>query len=754
MATAAKAIGVDGEGTALERLPLEDRYAFRKRLDAAHDPGLRDPAARPAPDDLVIGPDFTIVLPDGAGEVARAAADDFADYLAVSMEVAPAPVVALECADGKGRGRPDLRGAIEPSIGERTCRIEVSGDGVAVIASDERSYARALYHLEDLMDLRGGPFLKMGVETRQAKFSPRMSHSGYGLDVFPDPYLMRLARHGFDAILVFVRGVGQTKGADNVDIGDIIRRARRAGLDTYLYSYVVAFAHPDDPGAAKVFADTYGRIASAYPEAKGIVFVGESCQFPSKDPNVWPHVERLDGVPRPRGEARPAPGWYPCRDYPDWLRAVMAAMRPGNPRLESVFWTYNWGWQPEGPRLALIDALPREAALMATFEMFEDYPKRNGFPGPGRYFASEAAEAGRVGLRLYSMANSAGRTWDFGTAPYEPGPFLWKRRWDAVNAARRDWGLSGLMENHHYGWLPSFISELAREAYTEGGIPFETHLRLIAARDFGEENAFTAIAVWRYWSDALEDLVSGSLNQYTFLRVGPSYPFNFTGEPIDPATYPTPACAANGNGIVFLNYPVFDGIWGASDKDETIGLEIELLQECAERFMAGAGLLRQIAAKLSGRRREEALRQAGLGEYLGRTALTGEHVKEAVRALRAGGGRAALSEIAAREYANALAARDLVARDSTLGFEPTMDYLGHLEQFDWKLARMREMWPGCDGREADHEAGPYERRGRAADHEAGPYERRGRAAPEPPAAPASGTAPAAGGSGGAAPRRS
>jgi hypothetical protein len=57
--------------------------------------------------------------------------------------------------------------------------------------------------------------------------------------------------------------------------------------------------------------------------------------------------------------------------------------------------------------------------------------------------------------------------------------------------------------------------------------------------------------------------------------------------------------------------------------------------------------------------------------------------------MRNGGDRAALAEIAADEYANT------VARDSTLGFEATMDYLGYLEQFDWKLARMRELWPEC-----------------------------------------------------------
>ncbi len=687
-------------------LSLEERFAFQKRLDSAHQSGMRDHTARPMPDELEIGAAFTIVLPDGAGEVAQSAAADLADYLAVSMEISPAPSVIPAGAEVSGAAGVRLRSRLDPALGERTGRIEVTDGGLTVVASDERAFAQALYHLEDVMDLRGGPFLKKGVETRRALFSPRMSHSGYELDRFPDAYLAQMARHGFDAILIFVRDVGRTKrtGEAETDIGDIIRRARRFGLDTYLYSYIHTFVHPDDPKAPEVFASTYGRVAAAYPEAKGIVLVGESCPFPSKDPHVWPHDKRYDGIERPAGETRPFTGWYPCSDYPDWLRAVKAALEGGNPHLETVFWSYNWGYQPDGPRLALLNALPKDVPLMATFEMFENYPKRNGFPartedyslgfpGPGHYFASEAAEAKRIGLRLYAMVNSAGRTWDFGTAPYEPGPFLWKRRWDAVVAAQRDWGLAGLMENHHYGWLPSFISELAREAYTEGGIPFEKHLHLIAARDFGEANFHKVIAVWRYWSDALEDLVAGALNQYTFLRVGPSYPFNFGGPRIDSKAYPAPAGSAIG--IVDLNYPVEKGLWGMQDKNDTLDLEIDLLNECSEIFIAGADSLRQIAAGLTGRRREEALRQAGLGEYLGRTALTGAHLKAGARIMRNGGDRAALAEIAADEYGNTVAARDLVARDSTLGFEATMDYLGHLEQFDWKLARMRELWPEC-----------------------------------------------------------
>ena len=93
-----------------------------------------------------------------------------------------------------------------------------------------------------------------------------------------------------------------------------------------LYSYIKAFAHPADPKTKDVFDATYGRVAGHYPEAKGIVFVGESCEFPTRDERALP-LKHTD--PKPAGDTRPYAGWYPCRDYPDWLKAVKAAVNAG-----------------------------------------------------------------------------------------------------------------------------------------------------------------------------------------------------------------------------------------------------------------------------------------------------------------------------------------------------------------------------------------------------------------------------------------
>ena len=549
------------------------------------------------------------------------------------------------------------------------------------------------------MNLRCAPFLKKGVENRRSLFSPRMTHSGWAVDVFPDSHLAQIAHAGMDAILIFIKDVDRTKGASYQDVNDVIRRAKRHGIDTYLYSYVVAFVHPEDPDAKRQFENTYGKISAAYPDAKGIVFVGESCQFPTKDERAQPR-KGPDKIP---GDPRPAAGWWPCRDYPDWVRAVKRSMEAHSPGMEIVFWSYNWGLQPLKPRMELIDNLPQDIALMATFEMYEPQLKRNGlnapsadyslsFEGPGRYFASEAERAHKRGLKLYSMANTGGLTWDYGTIPYQPCPYQWARRYAGVRKAQKDWGLSGLMECHHYGWWPSFISELEKEALTEGGIPFEVHLRAIAARDFGESNADRELEAWRLWSDSSRDYVASDDNQYGPFRIGPSYPYNYGGKRIERSEFPCPRHASNGIGICKLNYLDVSACrpaWGERrhlDQDK-LKKELELLESMQAALGRGADIFDAIAASVPSERAEKARRMAGLGRFMQRTALTAINVKHGALAHLAGN-KAEVLTWAKKEYANAKAALPLVEADSRLGWEPSMEYAGGVEQIRWKLNRM------------------------------------------------------------------
>ena len=676
---------------------VERAYDFRRRLETVHEAGVRDGSLLPSADELALSDGAVVAIPDSSGDVLRTAGRDFADYLLVSQ------CVRVRLDAGASESRCGVEVAMDGSLLDRQYTVEVSSDGVKISAKDERAAAQALYHLEDRMNLRRAPFLKKGVERRRSLFSPRMVHSGWGVDVFPDAHLAQMAHAGMDAIVVFVKDVDKTKGADHQDVRDVIRRARRYGLDTYLYSYVVAFVHPDDPAAKEKFDATYGRIAAAYPEAKGVVFVGESCQFPTKDERAQPTTWQ-NKIP---GDSRPTAGWWPCRDYPDWVRAVKGAIDAHSKGMEIVFWTYNWGKCPVQPRMELIDALPRDVTLMATFEMFEPQVKRNGldapsadyslsFEGPGRYFASEAERARRRGLRLYSMSNTGGLTWDFGVIPYQPCPYQWKRRYDGILKAQSEWGLSGLMECHHYGWWPSFVSELEKEAFTDGGVPFDRHLRMIAARDFGAANEGRAIEAWKLWSDAARDYVASDENQYGPFRIGPAYPYNFGGSRIANKEFPCPPYASFGVGIVRLNYldksaySPEAGEVGKLDHGK-MGKELELLEDMKASLGRGADIFDRIAASLPSGRADKARQMARLGRYMQRTVITAINVKHGAIAHRAGD-KAGVLEWAKREYANAKAALPLVEADSRLGWEPSMEYVGGPEQIRWKLRRMESLY--------------------------------------------------------------
>ncbi|MBR2508750.1 MAG: hypothetical protein IKB71_03290 [Lentisphaeria bacterium] len=156
---------------------------------------------------------------------------------------------------------------------------------IIIRACDDRGAAQGCYYLEDLMNLREAPFLTQGKIDRRPAFSPRMVHSGWQLDRYPDAYLSSIAHHGFDTILFFTTEVDSTP-TGYLDFNDLVDRAAGFGIDVYLYTRMLSDRHPDDPDAGNYYSNSYGKLFRKCPGAKGIIFVGESCGFPSKDPRT------------------------------------------------------------------------------------------------------------------------------------------------------------------------------------------------------------------------------------------------------------------------------------------------------------------------------------------------------------------------------------------------------------------------------------------------------------------------------------
>ena len=680
----------------------EKNYAFRKKMLQIHQPDLRNMHLNPSKDEFEITDGFVVDISKAYGDVVLTAAKDFQDYLLISMGVSVLlSKKAVETQNGvisvEIVGEEKSLGTANGYMGFKLSFSE----NIKISAFDERGVAQAFYYLEDLMTLRKAPFLKCKKIERKPMFSPRMVHSGYGLDQFPDSHLRNIAHAGMDAIMVFTEAPNLTP-CGFLDFNELIYRASKYGIDVYAYSYLISEKHPYDDGAEEYYDNTYGKLFSSCPGLKGVILVGESVAFPSRDSRTSGTIERtaFDGIPNTKIH----PGWWPCEDYPAWLDLLKKVIYKHNNKADIVFWSYNWGWAPEEDRVKLIRALPKDISLLVTYEMHEVY-EENGIKErtsdytlskalPGKYFLSEAKAAKESGIRLYAMTNTGGLTWDFGMIPYEPFPLQWKKRYDSMLVCREKYGLCGLMESHHYGFYPSFISEYAKWNFTQDNEKNDDILNDILGSYYGRENAVAVNEALALWSESICYYHAVAADQYGAFRIGPAYPICLNRQLVPPSA----SHAHFGAKIVAAKYEPF--IW--LDYSETsipqirIHYEIKQLKIMEDYLQKGIAILEKIEHK------NDVLEELlDLGKYISCSVCTALHAKEFVvsKAKLDASTRPEdmqqfindMERVANEEIQNAQSAIILVQKNSRLGWEPSMEYLGDEEHILWKIRQVEYM---------------------------------------------------------------
>lgn len=609
-------------------------------------------------------------------------------------------------------------------------KADITQDSLVIIGKTERGTAQGVYYIEDKMKLRGEARLVCECREHAPRFSPRMTHSGSELDTFPDNFLEAAAHAGMDAIIVYAghpdthlhgfpdpSPMWPDSNYGYCDFNNLVWRAEGYGLDVYIYSHILCDVYPDDEGADEYYEASFGTLFKNCPGIKGIIFVGETFEFPSKD-------ERTIGIRcqlRPKGDKRPSPGWFPCRDYPKLVNIVKKTINRYKPDADIVFWSYNWGWAPKEDRLSLIENLPKDISLLVTFDMWQYFEGENGekyriddysisFEGPSDVFISEAEKAKEQGIRLYAMANTGGRTWDIGLVPYIPVPNQWQKRYEALCRANESYGLSGLMENHHFGWMPSFLSLFAKNAFDTNGIQNDKMLAEIASRDYGIA-ADKALSAWRLFSEGITRVVAAAVDQYGPYRCGPTYPLIFNRRSEDLKIPYVEWAWHKGGGIWNPIYP--DTVLG--NPKQTL-LRYERVRTVADYFERGLKLLEEAVKEAGGEYGSEISRQAALARFIYCTYVTTENVikwaiaKNMLFALKTGGeiscadelysaigvsdrsinGLAdCMREIAARETENVALALTSWEEDSLIGFEASMEYGFNDIAAEWKNSETR-----------------------------------------------------------------
>ena len=683
-------------------LKKQNNYDFKSELLVVHKTDIRDKSAVKNKNEFEFFDGISILVKNPESQVIMTALRDFEDYLFTSMNV---------CSSIKKSGTAQVTITLGKNLGKAEgymgYRITVSADGVLLEGHDERGIAQGLYYLEDLMNIRKAPFIKFGVTERKALFSPRITQSPFGMYEWNDDAFKILAHRGFDAIDLWITDPWTNNRGEYLDIRLIAERAKKYGIDVFVELYAAHSAHPDDDGAQEFYDNLYGTLFDVCPIIKGVTVVGEATNFASRDPRVGlsPHSKNfIDNIPT----GKTSPGWFPCSDYPEWIEMIKKAVRKKRADAEILFCSYNWGYQPEEDRIALINKLPTDISLLATWDMFHKFKVGDSvedicdyslsFEGPGEYFISEASAAKARGIKVYAIANSSGRTWDFGTVPYEPMPEQWIKRYKNMQKAQVELGLTGIIENIHYGFHPSIITDLEKQAFFTPVESLEQTLIKLLERDFGKENAPTVKRATELFSEAITHYVPTNEDQYGGFRTGPAYPL-WSGD-LDglPSSIPEQGKAPDrphamfGNGVYFGKYTL-DNEGRNSLSGVRIFDELKAVKKVESLMDKGISVLTAIKDK-----NDNLERLILLAIFIRNSCRTVINVKEHFilkQKLTVAGTRKAaariiddLEKIILKERENVLDTIPVVELDSRLGWEPSMDYTTDKKGLEWKLSQL------------------------------------------------------------------
>lgn len=682
---------------------MEKKYQFKEDMLQIHKKDRRDFSQKVCDNEFEIKNGFSIVVPENAGDVTMTAVRDFVDYLFTSMQLSAMISLAAE----ENCVKIALNQELEDASGYMGYRITVLDKYILLEGYDERGVAQGLYYLEDLMNIRRAPFLTKGIIKRKALFSPRSTHSPFGMYEYTDAALSIISHYGMDAIELWLKDGHTTKRGDFIDLYSLAARAEKYGIDLNVSLYTPHDKHPEEEGAQEFYDQMYGELFEACPKIKYITIVGEAVQFASRDPKAgkspsWKNFN--ENIPT----GKPAPGWWPCYDYPAWLTLIKNSIDKYSKDAKIIFHTYNWGYTPEEDRIKLIESLPDGIAVNPTWDMFQQYKVGDTvqdivdyslcFPGPSEYFVSEAtAISKRKGLKLTVDAQCSGRTWDFGVAPYEPMPGQWIKRYEGMVKAHYQFGLSGVMENIHYGFCPCFILDIEKEAFFSNSRPLGELLIELLKRDF-EKNAENVKAACNLFDEAITHYMPTNEDQYGAFRIGPSYPFWFepttasTGNIPENGRRPDKTKAMFGNRIYF---PVYNSEITGRNSPTGIRINEEIKQNTimAELIKKGIEILDSCENP-----NMNLLKISNLAKFIYHTILTVINVKRhyllkqqfslADTYEKAAEILDKVEKLLCEERENVLATIPLVEFDSRLGWEPSMEYTTDVDGLNWKLRQL------------------------------------------------------------------
>lgn len=674
---------------------MENKYDFIRRHWQYHKPGMRNVERIAAEQECMLDESWLLGCAPDAPDILFRAVVDFQNYLLVSMDLSLP--VTRECKEKTLWLEVDL--SLTGGFA-----FEVKPDGIKLSVSGEKSAFPAVVYLEDHMSLEGSPVLPLGKTIRKPLFDVRSVHSGCGIDDYPDEELAAMIHAGYNQLFIFLKDVDVVAAGQKCHVNSLIERASRYGISVFMHNYITTWVHPDDSDAQEKFDKCYGGIFKLYPGAAGLSLCGETLQFPSKDPHTTGkkfEESVIDGIP----DTRPAPGWYPCSDYPAYIQGIEKAVHKVAPGAKVCFSTYNWGWAPLEIRKNFLDNFPEKVSLSVCYEIFSrktleglrtpvmDYTISE--TEPGYYFTSECEEAHKRGIELSGNVNTAGISWSFGTVPFVPVPQRWLRRNQVLREANKKWNLRSLYCTHHYGWWSCVASDLVKWCGWEDFEPdYDELFEKIAIRDYGKKDAPHVLKAWEFFSEAMDHYTASNEDQYGPWRVGPAYPFIFhpnitrtmSRKDIE---FPTePGCHFGGSMIVKTFYQPYE------NENQSPGFlrfpaEIRSLEKMLALWNKGLTEVENCTGTAEGER------LWALALFIRNSVRTTLNIKRwwllnmklqtCVSAADAEKVLDQMETLLDEEESNTRETIPAVEIDSRLGWEPSMEYVADRWHLEWKL---------------------------------------------------------------------
>ena len=518
----------------------EEPFEFVRHLAATGLRPLRERSRRAAASEVDLSRGWCIRAPQK--EPLAGAARRLAEYLRSAMDAE----VSL---GDTGRA---IRFALDPRrlAGAEDFEVGVAEEEIRITAGAEAGLLRAIYWLEDEMELRGGPFLKKGLSRRTAVWHPRFSFSYvalYGdpllepeIDPFPEGYLEKLSRSGANG--VWMQAVLNTLAPSRhfpefgagwerrlARLATLVERAARFGLKIYLYlneprAMPAGFfeKHPEIRGSR--YQDLYAMCTSVPAVrdwiASALAHVTEhvpglggwfSITMSENHTNCFSHGGAW-GEGAPKADDCPR-----CSERASWdvIAELIHTFRDGIRRrsatAELIVW--DWGWGDELAR-NLIPLLAEDVYFQSISEW--DAPvRRGGVETRDNEYSISVVGPGPRALRNWGLARKHGLkttakvqfnvTWEISAVPYVPVPHLVAEHCENLRRA----GVSGLMLSWTCGGYPSPNLEAAKAFFFEPAKPASEAISQVARRRFGEAAAPDVVEAWRRFSEAYREYPYG-----------------------------------------------------------------------------------------------------------------------------------------------------------------------------------------------------------------------------------------------------